>query len=116
MDTKTAAAIVKSIRFDPNAQGDRASAKTTKKEWYADHTGAFRTGIWTAEPGKSEINYVSDELCVILDGTVRLTDASGHVETYHAGDTFLIPRGFIGTWETVQPVRKFYAVHKSSNK
>ena len=50
------------------------------------------------------------ELCVLLEGVVRLPDAAGHVETYRSGDTFLIPNGFTGTWETVEPVRKFYAV------
>ena len=41
-----------------------------------------------------------------------LTDASGKTVTYRAGDTFLIPFGFKGIWETVEPVRKFFAVHK----
>lgn len=29
-----------------------------------------------------------------------------------AEDTFLIPNGFAGVWETVEPVRKFYVVFK----
>ena len=113
MDIKSDADTVRSIRFDRDAKGDPVTSTTTKKEWYADPTGAFKTGIWTAQPGKAQINYTSDELCTILDGTVRLTDASGRVETYKAGDTFVIPKGFVGTWETVTPVRKFYAVHKA---
>ena len=102
---------VKSIRFDPATRGD-ATQRTTTKEWYGDPTGSFKSGFWSAQPGRSEIRYTSDELCHILEGVVRLTDASGHVETYRAGDTFLIPNGFTGVWETVEPVRKFYAAHK----
>ena len=47
-----------------------------------------------------------------LEGEVRLTDESGHTETYVAGDTFVIPKGFKGVWETVKPVRKFFAVYE----
>jgi uncharacterized protein len=98
-----------SIRFDAAARGDGAT-RTTTKEWYRDPSGSFKSGFWSAQPGKSEIAYDIDELCVLIEGVVRLTDATGHVETYHAGDTFLIPNGFKGVWETVEPVRKFYAV------
>ena len=103
---------VRTIRFDREAPIDAAS-RTTTTEWYGDESGSFKTGFWAAhQPGRSEINYTSDELCVILQGEVRLTDAAGHVETYKEGDTFLIPNGFKGVWETVRPVRKYYAVHK----
>ena len=103
--------IVRAIRFDPNMVGE-ASSPTTTKEWYADSSGRFRTGFWSAKPGRIEINTTKDELCMLLEGVVRLTDASGRIETYRAGDTFVIPSGFKGVWETVEPVRKFYAVHR----
>jgi hypothetical protein len=101
---------VRSIRFDSATHCD-AGARTTTKQWYGDPSGTFKTGFWAAQPGKAEIAYAIDELCVLLEGVVRLTDAAGHVETYRAGDTFLIPNGFTGIWETVEPVRKFYAVY-----
>jgi uncharacterized cupin superfamily protein len=104
---------VRTIRFDPNMVGE-ASSPTTTREWYADCSGRFRAGFWSAKPSRIEINAAKDELCMLLEGLVRLTDASGRVETYRAGDTFVIPNGFKGVWETVEPVRKFYAVHRPS--
>jgi uncharacterized cupin superfamily protein len=101
---------LRTIRFDPDAQGDPC-ASTTTREWYSNRAGNFKTGFWASEPGRAQIHYTKDELCVILDGKVRLTDASGHAETYAKGDTFLIPNGFKGVWETLEPVRKFYAIH-----
>jgi uncharacterized cupin superfamily protein len=101
---------IRSIRFDSDMQGN-AAERTTTKQWYGDPSGAFKSGFWAAQPGKAEITYTVDELCVILEGVVRLTDATGRVETYRSGDTFLIPSGFTGIWETVEPVRKFYAVY-----
>lgn len=102
---------IATIRFDPTAEID-ASTPTTTHEWYADPTGRFKSGFWASAPGRWDVTYDEDEFCVLLAGTVRLTDASGKVETYRTGDTFLIPSGFVGVWETVEPVRKFYAIHR----
>ncbi|HZS81478.1 MAG TPA: cupin domain-containing protein [Stellaceae bacterium] len=104
---------IRSIRFDASAQPD-AGARTTTAEWYADPKQRFKSGFWAAQTGRAEIAYEVDELCVLIEGLVRLTDETGHVETYRAGDTFLIPNGFKGVWETVEPVRKFYAVYVPS--
>lgn len=71
---------------------------------------------WTGQPGSREISYEIDERCFVLEGKIRLIDASGNTETYMAGDTFLIPAGFKGVWETVEPVRKFYAIHKQPSQ
>jgi uncharacterized protein len=109
--TPDAAVAVRTIRFDPNANSD-ASAPTTTWAWYSDRDGNFKTGFWASQPGRAEIHYTKDELCVILEGKVRLTDANGHAETYTKSDTFLIPNGFKGVWETLESVRKFYAIHK----
>ncbi|MDI4665341.1 cupin domain-containing protein [Xanthobacter autotrophicus] len=101
---------IRSIRFDPKPAIDAASA-TTVHEWYQDRTGAFSAGFWASEPSEIAVRYDEDEFCVLIEGTVELTDASGHTETYEAGASFLIPSGFAGTWKSVTPVRKFYVVH-----
>ena len=110
MPDDAVAKTIHTIAFDATAQGD-AGARVTTKNWYNDPDGAFRAGFWAAQPGKSPIHYTKDELCTLLEGTVRLTADDGTVATYTAGDTFLIPKGFKGTWETVVAVRKFYAVY-----
>lgn len=104
---------VRVLRFDKGAQPDPATP-TTAREYYASAEGTFKAGFWASKPGKAEVHYQKDELCVILEGKVRLTDAAGHVETYVAGDIFLIPSGFKGLWETLEPTRKIYAIHKPS--
>jgi len=101
---------LRSIRFDPKPHVDPVSA-TTVHEWYQDKTGAFSAGFWASDASSIEVRYDEDEFCVILEGTVELADASGHVETYRAGESFVIPSGFTGTWTSVTPVRKFYVVH-----
>jgi uncharacterized cupin superfamily protein len=103
-------AIPSLVRFNPDETSD-PNAPTTTTQLYLDPTGAFKAGFWSSEPGKSLVRYQKDEVCVLLTGVVRLTDESGHSETYRAGETFLIPNGFKGTWETVEPARKFFAIH-----
>ena len=111
IDQVTAVDVVQTIRFERAEKGD-AGAAHTSRDWYTSPNGAFRTGFWSSERGKWDIHYKKDELCLLLEGVVRLTDSSGHVEIYSAGDTFVIPTGFQGSWETVEPVRKFFAVHR----
>jgi hypothetical protein len=101
---------VRSIRFDRDAPVDPA-APTTTHNWYEDPSGVLASGFWASKPYTAAVNYTEDEFCYILDGKVRLTDAGGKVEEYRAGDAFVIPKGFKGTWETVEPVKKFYVIH-----
>jgi uncharacterized cupin superfamily protein len=50
---------------------------------------------------------------VILEGCVRLTDLSGNAKEFGAGSTFVLPAGFKGTWETLEPVKKIYVIWQS---
>lgn len=107
-------APLRSIRFDRNAPA--APDRETTVPWYRDPTGAFESGFWAdPAPRSAAIAYEEDELCVLLAGKVRITDEDGESQTYEAGDAFVIPRGFRGIWETVEPVRKFYAAHKPAD-
>ena len=101
---------IRPIRFDPDAPLDPA-APTTTHEWYQDRTGAFSAGFWASAPSTLSVQYEEDEFCLLLDGTVELTDAAGRTETYRAGDAFVIPAGFAGTWRNVTAVRKYYVIH-----
>lgn len=106
-----AAKAVQTIAFDRASQGD-AGQESTTKVWYQAPEGKFVAGFWAAQPtGPIAVAYSKDEICFLLEGTARLTSADGTEATYTAGETFLIPSGFSGTWETVAPVRKFFAVY-----
>jgi uncharacterized cupin superfamily protein len=43
-------------------------------------------------------------------GRVRITDEQGRQVTYGPGDSFVMPAGFKGLWEVLEPARKFYAI------
>ncbi len=76
---------------------------------FSDPEGRFHVGHWQAEPGVIEVNYTETELCVLIEGGVRLTDETGSVE-FGPGEAFLIKPGFRGTWESIGRVTKIYAI------
>jgi uncharacterized cupin superfamily protein len=81
---------------------------------FASRGGAFSAGVWESSPGKWRVHYAEDELCVLLTGRVVLTDSAGAQRTFVAGDAFVVPAGFNGTWEVVETARKIYAIHEMS--
>lgn len=77
---------------------------------YTDATGQFFAGTWRSEPGKWRIGYTEEEYCELLDGHSIVTDSAGHATALHAGDRFVIPRGFVGTWEVVATTTKRFVI------
>ena len=53
-------------------------------------------------------DYGCDEFCVVLEGSVTMIDDDGHGETFPAGDSFLIPKGFTGYWKQSEKIEKFF--------
>ncbi len=71
--------------------------------------GVCRAGVWEASPYKCRLdNYKCDEFCVVLEGSVTMIEEDGREETYRAGDTFLIPKGFTGFWKQTETMKKFF--------
>lgn len=71
--------------------------------------GAIRTGIWEATPGITRsVKGETWEFCTILSGLVELTEEGGAMHRFAAGDTFVMRPGFVGTWHTIETVRKLW--------
>lgn len=84
--------------------------KTETLNHYTDPTEQFFAGIWHSSVGAKSVNYTEEELCVILEGRVRLTDTASNAKEFGAGSTFVLPAGFKGTWETLEAVKKIYVI------
>lgn len=80
---------------------------------YRDPAGRFFAGLWQSETGKWRIRYTEEEYCHVLEGVSVITDEEGRAVTVSAGDRFVIPRGFAGTWEVVEPTRKIYVIYEA---
>ena len=77
---------------------------------YTDPSAKFMVGIWHSEPGRWTILYTEEEFCRILEGVSVLTDQAGNQVTVRAGDEFVVPAGFSGTWEVLEPTRKRFVI------
>lgn len=86
-----------------------------QKIWslYTDPSGRFTTGVWECEPGTWRIRYTEEEYCRILHGRSVLTAIDGMRMEVMAGDEFVIPRGFEGTWQVIESTRKVYVIYEA---
>ena len=81
---------------------------------FEDATRQMVCGVWqTSEMHTRPAPFPRNELMHILEGTVTITDGRGHVETYSAGDTFMVPRGTIYQWDSTGTVRKIFCIFQS---
>ena len=79
---------------------------------YTDATGRFFGGIWRSSEGAWRVIYTENELCVLTGGRVRISDDAGRSWTFRPGDCFVMPAGFEGLWEVLEPAEKFYAIYE----
>jgi uncharacterized cupin superfamily protein len=79
---------------------------------YTDASQKFMSGIWCSEVGKWRIAYTEEEYCNILEGTSIITDHSGIAVKVTQGESFVIPSGFVGTWEVVTPTKKTFVIYE----
>lgn len=74
--------------------------------------GRFQSGIWSADVGTWRVVFSESEFCHLLEGLIIVRGDDGSEATFRAGDAFLTPSGFTGTWEIVEPAKKFYAFYE----
>jgi uncharacterized protein len=81
--------------------------------FFTDSTQQFFAGRWAATRGKWRVRYTENELCVMTAGRVVIEGAGGERHTFVAGDAFVIPAGFSGTWEVIEDCAKVYAIFEA---
>jgi len=72
--------------------------------------GNLSAGTWECEPGKLQLDLDVTEFCHLLKGHWVLTSESGQVTEIRAGDSWVFPKGWKGTSEVVETVRKVYMI------
>lgn len=81
---------------------------------YADPARRFFAGHWRATPGKWRVAYTEHEFCHLLAGRVRIVSTAGTTREFGAGESFVVPAGFTGTWEVIETTTKLYAICESA--
>ena len=73
-----------------------------------DKLGVKNWPIWEKEISEFPWTYDDKETCYLLAGEVEVTDDSGNVATFGAGDLVVFPSGMSCTWKIKNGVRKHY--------
>ena len=81
---------------------------------YTDASGQFFAGLWAGTRGAWRVHYREHEFCHLLAGRIALVSDAGARCEFVAGDSFVIPAGFSGTWEVLEDCRKLYAIFESA--
>lgn len=94
-------AMAENLKYPPGIavppfDGAYRLAKAYLSGVYAGNKVAF----WESEAGALRANnYPQDEFVYVLEGTVVTTDADGSKHEFHAGDVFVLPKGWVGLWD-----------------
>ncbi|WER45081.1 cupin domain-containing protein [Cupriavidus sp. WKF15] len=85
--------------------------RTTWTHYSARH-GDFDCGIWACEPGAWRIAFPAgkEEFFHVISGRLRISDDAGAANEFGPGDACVIPAGFTGLFEVLEPVRKYFVV------
>jgi uncharacterized cupin superfamily protein len=92
------------------------SPQQTTRNFFSDATGQFFAGMWESSPGKWRVRYTETEFCHITRGSVYIEDEQGRGRTFRAGDSFVVPSGFSGTWHVHEPTAKLYVIFEPASK
>jgi uncharacterized cupin superfamily protein len=70
-------------------------------------------GVWSCTEGGWSITDRPDtEVIVLVLGRARISNADGTAVELVAGDVVVLPRGWSGRWDILEPVRKVFVTAK----
>ena len=121
MERNAAVQIVDFGAATPEVSQDRPNAErllsgdpvTTVKNFFSDGAHGFHVGVWQSTVGSWRVTYNEHEFCHITSGRVRIRDEVRSWE-FGPGESFVIPAGFAGVWEVLEPMSKLYVILEQS--
>lgn len=100
--------------FDQPSADRLVSGNPQRTTWshYASADKLLSCGVWACEVGAWKIRFAADkeEFFCVLEGKVRLWDEAGLAVVVSAGEAAVIPAGFVGRFEVLEAVRKYFVV------
>ena len=86
--------------------------KRTTWNHYTNDTGEVYSGVWACEPGawRIEMGDREDEFFFVVEGRCRLIGDDGKSAEIGAGESLVIPAGFSGVFEVLEPLKKHYMI------
>lgn len=90
---------------------DSGEPRMSGRILYSTADDSVEVGIWACTTGGWSIAERPDtETVRILAGLARLTNAGGTSVDLGPGDVLVLPKGWSGRWDILEPVRKLYVL------
>ena len=101
-----------SAEFDRPRPDRLVSGNPLRTTWNHYEQDGVSAGTWTCEPGAWRIAFAEgkDEFFHVLEGRIRITDDAGAAKEFGSGEACVIPGGFTGLFEVLEPVKKHYVI------
>ena len=106
------------VQWDPIPEEELISAVPTQRgnEYLSipvddSGGGVLSAGVWDCTPFETVMEpYSVNEFMHVLEGSVSIIGQDGSCETFSAGDSFVIPKGYVCSWKQTEYLRKFYVI------
>jgi uncharacterized cupin superfamily protein len=72
--------------------------------------GELSAGIWQCGPGPSHWTLETNEVIYLVAGKMTVTPDGGAPTVVSVGDVAVFPKGWSGTWNIHETVRKVYSI------
>ena len=100
--------------YDHPREERRLEGNPQRTTWnhFTNASGEVHAGIWACERGSWRIAFApnKDEYFCVLEGRCRVIDENGYAAEAGPGDALVMPAGFKGVFEVLEPVRKHYVI------
>ncbi len=81
---------------------------------FTNDAGNMFVGMWDSTPFDSEMRpFPWHEMVQLLEGEVTISEASGEIHLFSAGDAFFIPMGTVCRWQNSGYLKKYYSILES---
>ena len=91
--------------------GNTGSVSSASNTFY--NVWPTQVGVWTCEVGSFNVSYGERQWFHVVEGVMFVTDSSdGTSKRCVAGDTVMLPAGWYGHIDVVEPVKKVFTVAK----
>jgi uncharacterized cupin superfamily protein len=95
----------------PPASLESGTPRQRGVEYFSDEKIGLTSGVWDCTPMTGHMGpYPVHEFMIVLAGSVTIRDAKGKDTTIRAGESFILPKGFVCQWRQSEYMRKFYVI------
>jgi len=95
--------------WGPLAEATGEPMQTSGTTLWSD--GDQEVGVWECTPGPSYWTLETNEAIHILSGRMTVTPEGGEPLEIGPGDCAVFPRGWSGTWQIHETIRKLYVLY-----